>query len=367
MTIKIQERGIDFSFPNGRSGDPVVYGFNHRTGEAFLFDLGGLDRVSQRKLLKVRRVFVSHTHIDHFVGFDRLLRINIPQYRQLEFCGPPGIVANIRGKLAGYMWNLLEKHQLKFLLHEIETDGHISSYKLEFEQGDFRLSPYPQLSHTDGVITTFADGSKVRATLVDHGIPVASYRLCLPPRYQVKTAALTQHDLKPGPWLKELLTALTNENGPEKITVEGKNYSVAWLQSAILQSYPKSAISYLTDLRFNWENLTKIKKLHQDATVLFCESTFKAIDWQRAVHKAHLSTRQCALLAAYTGVHRLENFHFSRIYGPKTETLRNETLRYFLRYRQLTAAQLQKQIDLEMEKIATTSPTVSSGCSGAFD
>ena len=87
--------------------------------------------------------------------------------------------------------------------------------------------------------------------------------------------------------------------------------------------------------------------------MLFCESTFKAIDWQRAVRKAHLSTRQCALLAAYINVRRLENFHFSRIYGPKTETLRNETLRYFLRYRQLTSEQLKKQIDLEMEKAET--------------
>ena len=141
FSMKLQERGVEFSFPNGRSGDPLVYGFNHRTGEAFLFDLGGLERVARKKLLKISKIFVSHTHIDHFVGFDRLLRINVPHRRVLEFCGPPGIVANIQGKLAGYAWNLLERHQIRFVIHELQAPDRIASYKLQFEDG-FQLYPY---------------------------------------------------------------------------------------------------------------------------------------------------------------------------------------------------------------------------------
>ncbi len=347
--MKLQARGVEFSFPNGRSGDPVVHGFNHRTGEGFLFDLGGLERLARKKLLKVNKVFVSHTHIDHFVGFDRLLRVNVPHHRLLEFCGPPGIVANIQGKLAAYAWNLLERHQIRFVIHELQAADSVASYRLQFEDG-FKLYPYDDFPHPDGTVTTFKDGGRIKATLVDHGIPVASYRLCLPPKYHVRSEELAKHGLRPGPWLTQLLTALDDPQACETMTVEGKRYRLDWLKDNLLDCYPEFSVSYLTDLRFCWENLAAVKKLHQDTAVLLCESAFKAEDYARAVQKAHLSTRQCALLASWVGSRRLENFHFSKIYSPRSGVLRGEAERYLKRYRQLTVAQLRQQINLEIAR-----------------
>ncbi len=347
--MNLQERGVEFSFPNGRSGDPLVYGFNHRTGEAFLFDLGGLERLARKKLLKVSKIFVSHTHIDHFVGFDRLLRINVPHRRVLEFCGPPGIVANIQGKLAGYAWNLLERHQIRFVIHELHAPNRIVSYRLQFEDG-FKLYQFHDFPHPDGTVTTFKDGARIKATLVDHGIPVASYRLCFPPKYRVRSEELAKHDVQPGPWLKQLLAALDDPHAPEEIAVEGKNYRIDWLKDNLLDCYPEFSVSYLTDLRFCWENLDVVKKLHWDTTVLFCESAFNAEDCLRAVQKAHLSTRQCALLASWIGSRRLENFHFSKIYSPRSGALRGEAERYLKRYRQLNTVQLRQQIELEIAR-----------------
>ena len=55
---------------------------------ALLFDLGDISRVPNGALLKVSDVFVSHTHIDHFVGFDHLLRIVFGRAKRSGFTGP---------------------------------------------------------------------------------------------------------------------------------------------------------------------------------------------------------------------------------------------------------------------------------------
>jgi ribonuclease Z len=62
---------------NGSTGDPglhVDFLFEKR---ALLFDLGDLAALPPKKLLRVTHVFVSHTHMDHLIGFDRLSRVSV--------------------------------------------------------------------------------------------------------------------------------------------------------------------------------------------------------------------------------------------------------------------------------------------------
>jgi ribonuclease Z len=86
-----------------------------------LLELGRLEDLSVREILKVSDVFVSHTHVDHFIGFDHMLRCSLNRAQPLRLFGPKGFIDNVRGKLAGYTWNLIREYSLKLIAHEINA------------------------------------------------------------------------------------------------------------------------------------------------------------------------------------------------------------------------------------------------------
>jgi ribonuclease Z len=67
------------SLVNGRYGDPTVYVETLFEKSSLLFDLGEIASLSPRKIQRIDQIFVSHAHIDHFVGFDHLLRHGVGQ------------------------------------------------------------------------------------------------------------------------------------------------------------------------------------------------------------------------------------------------------------------------------------------------
>ena len=58
---------------NRTFGDPGVYVDLKFERRALLFDIGDISALPTRKLLRIRDVFVSHMHMDHFCGFDQLV------------------------------------------------------------------------------------------------------------------------------------------------------------------------------------------------------------------------------------------------------------------------------------------------------
>ena len=91
---------------NGRTGDPAIYIETLFEQRAILFDLGDITSLSPRKIRRLEYVFVSHAHIDHFFGFDRLLRLLVGRDKQISLYGPAGFVDRVHHKLQAYLWNL---------------------------------------------------------------------------------------------------------------------------------------------------------------------------------------------------------------------------------------------------------------------
>jgi ribonuclease Z len=315
-------------------GDPGLYVALKHQGRALLFDLGRLDRQPAAALLKVTHVFVSHTHMDHFIGFDHLLRIFLARELHLELFGPPGIIANVRGKLAGYTWNLVESYPFALTVHEVAPDR-IEAVHLPARTA-FAPEPRPARPFTGVLVDT--PQFTVHTTHLDHRIPCLGFALAEKTRLNVRPERLAALGVPPGRWLNALKTAV-REGRPDDTPIEAewrspegpqrRCFTLGELRRQLLVTTPGQKIAYVVDTLFSRGNLARISELARDADVFFCESLFLDADRDQASKRYHLTARQAGTLARAAGAARLETFHFSARYDRDPAPLRAEAQAVF--------------------------------------
>jgi ribonuclease Z len=110
------------SLVNDVFGDPGVYVEVRWEKRAMLFDLGQNASLGPTRLLRACDIFISHTHLDHFIGFDTVLRVALGRGKTIRLFGPPGIIQNVQGKLRGYTWNLVDGYPLVLDVREFGAE-----------------------------------------------------------------------------------------------------------------------------------------------------------------------------------------------------------------------------------------------------
>jgi len=310
-------------------GDPGLFvGFRYE-GRAMLFDLGRIDRFPAAELLKVTHVFVSHTHMDHFIGFDHLLRIFLARDLHLDLYGPPGIVDNVRGKLAGYTWNLVGSYTFVIDVHEV---GFEEVRSVRFPAAT-AFAPEPETRRPfDGVLYE-SKSCRVRTTHLDHKIPCLGFALEEKTRLNVRPEQIEALGIPAGRWLNHLKDAIRSalpddtpiraewrENGETKEST----LPLGELRDRLIVATRGQKIAYVVDTLFSHENLRRVSELARGADTFFCESLFLDADRDEATKRCHLTARQAGTLARAAGVLRLENFHFSPRYEGNAAPLRAE-------------------------------------------
>lgn len=329
--------GIQPALINDPFGDPGLLVQFLLQKRALLFDLGDLSALSNGALLKVSHVFVSHTHIDHFIGFDRLLRSLFGREKTVTIFGPKNIIQNVAGKLAGFTWNLVDQYDESLTIEvvEVRESGLLKGTFRAIER--FQLCDERQEPFVDGMIVddpTFT----VRTAILEHRVPCLGFALEEKPHVNIDKDKLESMKAEPGPWLNELKKSVLRDDSestlievpfkePGGFRTEG--IPLRQLKNDLVEVFPGQKIGYVVDTVFNDRNRKKIVDLVDSADIFFCESPFLADEEERGQARYHLTSRQAGTLAREAGVKQLQVFHFSSRHKDCREQFYNEAQEAF--------------------------------------
>lgn len=306
---------------NGRFGDPGLFvEMLHRKG-AILFDLGDLSALSARDLLRVSHVFVTHTHMDHFVGFDALLRVHVGREKTIRMVGPAGFADRVGHKLLAYEWDLVGRYEadLVFEVTELDEGGRTRAARFRFKRG-FAREDLPDGEAAGGVVAQ-GDGFAVRAAVLEHHGPCLAFAVAEPMHVNVWKNRLDERGLPAGQWLQGLKRAVLEGRGDEwPVETPAGTEPLGALRGLVSVSAGQK-VAYVTDVADTPANRSAIGALAEGADTLFLEARFAAEDEAQARARAHLTTRAAGEIARGAGVRRLEPFHFSPRYEGEEERM----------------------------------------------
>lgn len=328
---------------NDRFGDPALFVELLHRREALLFDAGDLANLSARSLLRITHLFISHMHMDHFIGFDALLRVNVGREKTLRVVGPRGTIERVGHKLKAYDWDLAERYQTELLFDVVEVDS---------AQHRFPEEVLPRIDGCENWLLSAARfafrrtfdreplavpddwnrplGLNLDLRVLQHHGPCLGFALFEKHHANVWKNRLEEEGLAPGPWLKGLKDAVL-AGSPDETPIllpSGKRQPLGELRRLVSTS-PGQKIAYVTDVADTPFNRAQIRALAADADLLVLEASFAADEWEEAFARAHLTTRAAGEIACAAGAKRLEPFHFSKRYVGEEEIMLAEAMNAF--------------------------------------
>jgi ribonuclease Z len=325
MSWLVQPRLVNDPF-----SDPGLY-LDFRFGRrAILFDLGDVTPLSSRELLRVSHVFVSHTHVDHMAGFDRLFRLCLHRTTPLILIGPSGFTAQAEHRIRSFTWNLLDENSVDFCLRAMDFDGLRLTRSAEFHAREaFARRDVAPPAFPDGIAWA-EDDFWIECAALDHGIPSLAFALKEVLQVNVWRGRLEEMALPPGPWLNAAKRAV-RLGLPDDHCIEhpGGTIGLGELKERAFHVAPGQVVAYVTDAAPHAENRSRILQLADRADQLFIEAVFREQDRHLAVASHHLTAREAGLIARDAGVRHVTPFHHSARYLSEPDMLREELLAAF--------------------------------------
>ena len=294
--------------------------------------------MSPRKMLRISDVFISHRHMDHFMGFDQLLRCLLGRQKRLRLFGPSGTIAAVEHKLRAYSWNLISNYdgELVICVRETGPDGQITRAEFHGRTGFERIDVESPASGAGLLLDE--PGFSVRSVALDHGVPSMAFALQERAQINIWRNRIEAMGLATGPWLRAFKDAvLRNENDAFPVPVEWTapcrenppELPLGKLKREIMGITRGRKIAYVVDVVWSSSNADKIISLAEEADHLFIEATFLHQEKERAAARSHLTAHQAGTLAGRARVKHFTIFHHSPRYRGRELELKNEALAAF--------------------------------------
>lgn len=313
---------------NGPRYDPLCHVRVLNAGFGLLFDCGRFRGLTPRELLGLRAVCVSHCHMDHFMGFDEVLRAVLHREAPLRVYGPEGIIEALAGRLRCYSWNLTAGYPFAVEIFEV-SDAEVRTAVARAGEG-FVVRRGSRIRRGEGahegLVVANLPRCRLSAQVFDHGIPCLGFALEERWHLGVRAERIRACGLTTGPWIGELKERiLAGECGGELVVSSvrgGQTWDCNRLVDEFVIFSPGQKIAYITDLRWTPENVERAVALAGGCQTLFVEAYFAHELEELAASKGHLTARQAGLLARRLGAGQVVPMHVSpRHHGGMAEIL----------------------------------------------
>ena len=314
-------RYLEPTFFAGLIEDPCLVVRDRPIHRSIMLDCGSLHHLAKRELKPVRAIFVSHAHMDHFMGFDVFVRQVHASPRTVELFGPPGFAQRVAARLSGYDWNLAEPYWCTFQVHEVHPKRLVS---FDFPGPEGFPCRLRGERLREGSVIYRHNHLEVAAELLDHGMPVLAFRVNETRLFSVDKLKMAGLDLVPGDWLRELKRRFFADwpaEGPlvvlrrrsQVVTEEPvADCESLYLDIRVVQQL--SDIGYLTDIGFTPENRERAIRFLSGVTLLVGECAFLAEDRHKARASRHLCTGDVNELLADLRPRFFLPMHLSKTY-----------------------------------------------------
>jgi ribonuclease Z len=316
---------------NGSTGDPLLFVDYPARDDALLFDAGENGNLGAGRLADLAAVFLSHHHVDHLVGFDRILRANLDRDKDLHVVGPEGTIDRISARVRTYDYPFFPFQKLRLHLTEVRADE-LRSAVLEWGA----KLPEPEVSTRalapkDLTPTVFENGLlRVEAARVDHTAPCLAFAIVETPGFHVDGQALREGPLRPGGWVSQALAMLREGRGAETpVEIDGGLFPLGRLRDRYFRKTRGARIAYVVDTLWGDASRPALLELCRRATRLYCDSFYAQADLKKARAHKHMTATQAAELAREAHAEHLTLIHFSNRYAGRYPDLVAEAAAIF--------------------------------------
>lgn len=287
----------------------------------YICECGEASDLSVKDCQNTNAIFISHTHIDHFINFDQILRHQIGIQRRVVICGPLGIAEQVQARIKGYTWNLIQKGAIIYEIREIVSAEEIHFY--EVEPPVWELKKIKELQQN-----TIFENDKFRTnfTTLDHKTPSIAYRF---KQHDSININIVKSGFSGGKWVRILKEAFEKADENAEIEIADEKFLAKDLFH-LLERKPGATLGIIMDHAANADNHAKIKGLFDNCDKVFIESFYKSEDVEMATANFHSHSTASGQIMKECKVKEAIPVHFSRRYEEEDlEILRGEFYRAF--------------------------------------